>query len=136
MPWSFLKKQAYAPLIMATILGFSLLVTGAIFAQQVAWNPFSASLSLDPLALQKEWTGDLDGMIKRGYIRMLVVPTRTTYFVDKGVQRGTAVDFARLFEDELNREVMAHNLVMKNLRVRVVFIPMRGDQILPALAAG
>jgi membrane-bound lytic murein transglycosylase MltF len=75
-------------------------------------------------------------MIKRGYIRMLVVPTRTTYFVDKGVERGTAVDFARLYEDELNARIGAQHLMMKNLRVRVVFIPMKGDQILPALAEG
>jgi ABC-type amino acid transport substrate-binding protein len=137
MPWPFVKKHAYSPLIMAAILGFCLATVGATFAtQQALWDPFSASLSLDPAVFQQEWKGDLDGMIKRGYIRMLVVPTRTTYFVDKGVERGTAVDFARLFEDELNRKVGAQHLMLKNLRVRFVFIPMKGDQILPALAEG
>ena len=137
MPWPFAKKHDYSPLFMAAILGFCLLPSGAIFAdQQAPWNPFSASLSLDPAVFQQEWRGDLDGMIKRGYIRMLVVPTRTTYFVDKGVERGTAVDFARLYEDELNARIGAQHLMMKNLRVRVVFIPMKGDQILPALAEG
>jgi membrane-bound lytic murein transglycosylase MltF len=137
MPWPFQKKHDYSPWIMAAILGLSVVPIGAIFAdQQAPWNPFSASLSLDPAVFEQEWTGDLDGMIKRGYVRMLVVPTRTTYFVDKGVQHGTAVDFGHLFEDELNQKIAAHHLMLKNLRVQVVFIPMRGDQILPALAEG
>jgi membrane-bound lytic murein transglycosylase MltF len=137
MPWPLRRKHAYSPLIMAATLCFCLLPIYAIFAgQQALWDPFSASLSLDPAVYQKGWTGDLDGMIKRGYIRMLVVPTRTNYFVDKGVQLGAAVDFAHLFEDELNRKILAQHPILKNPRVRVMFIPTRRDQILPALGAG
>ena len=136
MPRLFAKKHAYSPFIVAAILWFCVLPSNPIFAQRGAWDPFASNLSLDPVVFQREWTGDLDGMIRRGYIRMLVVNSRTTYFVDKGVPRGTAVDFARLFEDELNRKIVANHLMLKNLSVRVVFIPVRGDQILPALAAG
>ena len=137
MPWSFLKSYASSLLIVVATVWICFVPLKELFAQQeVPWNPFSASLSLDPAVFQKEWTGDLDGMIKRGYIRMLVVISRTTYFVDNGVPRGTAVDFAHLFEDELNRKIGAHHPVLKNLGVRVVFIPVHGDEILPALAAG
>ena len=87
--------------------------------------------------MQKPWTGDLDGMIERRVIRVLTVNSKTFYFVDKGVQRGTVVDFFRLFEDELNKKLAAEKkLKNKNLKVRVVFIPVRRDQLLPALAAG
>jgi len=36
----------------------------------------------------KPWTGDLDGMIKRGFIRVLTVYSKTLYCVEKGIQRG------------------------------------------------
>ena len=42
--------------------------------------------SLD--ALNKVWTGDLDGMIKRRVIRVATTYNRTNYFIDKGMQRG------------------------------------------------
>ena len=87
--------------------------------------------------MQKPWTGDLDGMIERRVIRVLTVNSKTFYFNDKGTQRGTVVDFFRLFEDELNKKLAAEKkLKDKNLKVRVVFIPVRRDQLLPALAAG
>jgi membrane-bound lytic murein transglycosylase MltF len=108
-----------------------------IFAQEQASAPPTASFSLDPAVIQKPWTGDLDGMIQRRYIRMLVVPSKMTYFVDKGVQRGVAVDFGSLFEDELNRKLAAHATeATKNLKVRIVFVPTRSDQLLSDLASG
>jgi len=79
----------------------------------------------------KKWTGDLDGMIKRRVIRALVVNSQTFYFVDKGTQRGGAYDAVRIFEDELNRQ-----LKTKTLRIHVVFIPVRRDELIPALLDG
>ena len=52
-----------------------------------------AALNIDLAAMQKPWTGDLDGMIERRVIRVLTVNSKTFYFVDKGVQRGIAVDY-------------------------------------------
>ena len=94
-------------------------------------------LSIDLSKLGKPWTGDLDGMIERRAIRVLTVTSKTIYFVDKGVQRGTAVDYARLFEDELNKKLAADSkLKNKHLKVRMVFIPVKRDQLLTGLAAG
>ena len=56
------------------------------------------TLSIDVASLNKPWTGDLDGMIERRLIRVLTVNSKTTYFMDKGVLRGTAIDYGRLFE--------------------------------------
>ena len=103
------------------------------FAQQQQ----NASLTLDRALVERPWTGDLDGMIQRRYIRMLTVYSKTSFFTDSGVMHGTAVDFARLFEEQLNKEIATSKRgAAKNLRVRVMFIPVRRDQILPALAAG
>jgi len=53
------------------------------------------------------------------------------------VQRGTVVDFFQIFETELNKKLAADKkLKNKNLKVRVIFLPLRRDQLLPELAAG
>jgi hypothetical protein len=82
------------------------------------------TLSINLDKLRTVWNGDLDGMIERRAIRVLTVNSKTIYFVDKGVLRGTAVEYARLFEEELNKKLAAEKkLKNKNLKVRVVFIP-------------
>ncbi len=77
------------------------------------------------------WTGDLDGMIERRLIRVLVVYSKTFFFVDKGTQRGTTYELFRKFEEDLNRQ-----LKTRHLRVHVVFVPVSRDQLLPALREG
>jgi membrane-bound lytic murein transglycosylase MltF len=79
----------------------------------------------------EQWTGDLDGMIKRRLIRVATTYNKTLYFIDKGVQRGAVYEAYKLFEDELNAK-----LKTRNLRVNVVFIPVSRDELLPAVAAG
>jgi membrane-bound lytic murein transglycosylase MltF len=123
---------------MLSLVCFGLLFGGPVFGQQQA-PPKAAGgiLTIDLAAMQKPWTGDLDGMIERRVIRVLTVNSKTFYFHDKGTQRGTVVDFFRLFEDKINKKLAAENkLKDKNLKVRVVFIPLRRDQLLPGIAAG
>ena len=79
--------------------------------------------------IAQAWSGDLDGMLERRRIRMLVVPSRTFYFVDKGQQRGLSYDAGKALEDELNKG-------KKKLRVDVVFVPVAQDDLLPALIQG
>ncbi|HEX4370986.1 MAG TPA: lytic transglycosylase F [Rhizomicrobium sp.] len=116
---------------MAAVLAAA---SSAGLAQQPANEP---SLSLDPAAVEKPWTGDLDGMLQRRTIRVLTVYSKTFYFVDKAVLRGTVVDFTYLFRDQLNKKLAADKKrANKNLKVRIVFIPVSRDQLFPALAAG
>jgi membrane-bound lytic murein transglycosylase MltF len=82
-------------------------------------------------AISKKWTGDLDGMEKRRIIRALVVYSQTYYFVDKGQQRGASFEALTQFEKELNQR-----LKTKNLRVNIVFAPVRRDDLIPALLDG
>ena len=82
-------------------------------------------------AATKPWVGDLDGMIERRMVRVLVVYSKTFYFVDQGTQRGASYDVFKAFEDELNK-----TLKTKHVRVHVVFVPVSRDELLPALVAG
>jgi len=111
--------------------------TGPAAASSEPAPSVDEAIPTDFARLLKPWSGDLDGMIERRLIRVLTVNSKTIYFMDKGVIRGTAVDYGRLFEEALNKKLAAEKkLKNKNLKVHVVFIPVQRDQLLPALAAG
>jgi membrane-bound lytic murein transglycosylase MltF len=95
-----------------------------------ASQPPPAGVAL-PTTIRAPWTGDLDGMIKRRRIRVLVPYNKTQYFIEKGAQRGLAYETGKKFEDDLNTR-----LKTGHLRVNVVFIPMSRDELFPALLAG
>src|SRR5262245_10327084 len=96
--------------------------------------PSTLETSLPPAvrdAVLKPMTGDFDDMIQHRLVRIGVTPSRTFYFVDKGVQRGVAYDYGRLMEERLNAK-----LGKKHVKVHVFFVPMRSDTLLSALAEG
>ena len=82
-------------------------------------------------AMLKPWTGDLDGLVKRRYIRLLVTFSKTNYFLDGPTQRGATYDGAKLFETFLN-----DRLKSKTIHVQIAFIPVSRDRIFDALAEG
>ena len=92
-------------------------------------------LTLD-LKAGKPWKGDLDGMIARGVIRVLVVPSKTFYFMDKGVQRGATYEFVRQFEDDLNKKLKQKKVGKKNVKVHVLFLPIGRSELADALTSG
>jgi membrane-bound lytic murein transglycosylase MltF len=124
--------------VMLSLACFCFLFGDPVLAQkQAPQKAVGGTLTIDLAAVQKPWTGDLDGMIERRVIRVLTVNSKTFYFIDKGVQRGIVVDYFRVFENELNKKLTAEKkLKNKKVKVRVVFIPLRRDQLLPGLAAG
>lgn len=75
--------------------------------------------------------GDFDSMRARRVVRVLVIPNRTHYFVDRGTPRGLTVDAAALFETWLNRK----HRTGRN-PIHVILVPVRHDEIIPALLAG
>jgi membrane-bound lytic murein transglycosylase MltF len=81
--------------------------------------------------VQKPFTGDLDAMLARRMVRILVVPSQTGYFVDKGTQRGVSYDIGKDFEDELNKKRKKGEG-----RVEVVFVPVHRDKLLTGLVNG
>src|SRR6185369_15142237 len=88
-------------------------------------------LGLSLAEIKKPWTGDLDGMVERRTVRVLTAYSRTLYFVDAGTPRGTAYDQGKLLEEHLNK-----TLGSARLSIRVQFIPLSRDELLPALLEG
>ena len=82
-------------------------------------------------AALKPWTGDLDGMVERRFIRVLVTFNKTNYFVDKAEQHGATYEAGKLFETFLN-----NRLKTRHIKVNLVFIPVSRDRLFPALAEG
>ena len=113
----------------------SFLVLAALFlpssapAQDAAQQ--AAYATLPPDVLVKPWTGDLDGMIERRVVRVLVPYSKTMYFVDRGAQRGIAYEYIQAFDDHLNAK-----LKTKNLRIIFVFVPSTRDQMVAMLNEG
>jgi membrane-bound lytic murein transglycosylase MltF len=104
---------------------------GDALPEQAAGDP-------EPLAFPEEfdqllapWTGDWDQMVERCAIRVLVVYNKMLYFLDEGTQRGLTADLLREFENDINRK-----LKRRTLKVRVYPIPVKRDQLIPALAEG
>ena len=85
----------------------------------------------DGIAANPPWTGDLDGMVKRRLVRLLVVPNRTDYYLDHGEPKGSRPSMPREFERRLNRRFQTGARP-----IRVVFVPVARDELLPGLHCG
>lgn len=76
----------------------------------------------------KPFSGDLDAIVERGYVRILVAPSRAHFNTVDGHHRGRAVDagvvLAQKLAEHAKRDVAA------------VFIETREDQLIPSLLAG
>ena len=110
---------------------FGVLAATSVPAEEPSGDKGAASLDqMLPIRTGK-WTGDLGGMAKRRVIRALVVYSRMFYFIDLGTQRGASYDALRVFEEYVNER-----LGTRSVPVRVIFYPVRRDQIIPMLLSG
>ena len=85
----------------------------------------------EALLTNKPWMGDFDEMAKRRQIRVLVVYSKTFYFLDRGRQRGLSYDLLKEFEKFVNKK-----LKTKTLKINLVFIPVQRDELIPGLTQG
>ncbi len=87
----------------------------------------------DPILAQAltPWTGDLDGILKRGLLRVAIPYGLTTYFMDGPDQRGLTYDSVVAFEQSLKRKLgkAAANLTL-------VIVPTNRARLLPMLTEG
>ena len=81
----------------------------------------------DGIATNPPWTGDLDGMVERRFVRLLVVPSRTDYYLDHGEPKGVTAEYALEFERRLNRRFQTGARP-----IRVVFVPVVRDDLCQA----
>lgn len=79
----------------------------------------------------RPWTGDLDGMLNRRTIRILVPYSKTLFFIDKGRQFGVEAELGRQLETWLNKR---HKF--KTLGLHVAFIPTTRDVMTEELLIG
>ena len=83
------------------------------------------------LKLDQAWSGDFDGMVERHLIRALVPYSKTFYFLDGADQRGLEYELLKEFEKYINTK-----LKKRHLKVRLIVIPTKRDELLPNLAKG
>jgi membrane-bound lytic murein transglycosylase MltF len=98
-----------------------------------ASQPNPSQVAAAPSIQGAPFTGDLDAILKRRYIRALVAYSKTQYYVVKGVQYGSTYEFLKAFEDTINRKYPPKQ---KNLRFHVVFVPVPRDRMFSRLAEG
>lgn len=110
-----LQSEANQPLAAATL-------------QKVA-SQSTASLEL-PLTFERH-VGDLDCMKKRHVIRVLVVPSHSGFFYDKGHPQGISFEAFDEFQRFANQK-----LKTGTLRINVTYIPVRPEQLEKALLEG
>lgn len=119
------------------LAAFMALALGLAPAPSAAQPATSGGRATKPSPLQLEdltrrpFTGDLDGMIERRAIRVLVPFSKTFFTIDRGTKRGLAFEIGQLLEKSVNRRPE-----VGKLKVAVVFVVVQRDEILPALREG
>jgi membrane-bound lytic murein transglycosylase MltF len=93
-------------------------------------NSSSAAALELPITFERE-LGDLDGMLKRHQIRVLVVPSRSGFFYDKGHPQGISYEIFNEFQRFANQK-----LKTGSLPINVTFLPARPEQLHHALEVG
>lgn len=102
-----------------------------------AAKPPREELTIDPETVMQPWTGDLDAMVERRVIRVLVVPNQAFYFNERGRQRGVTYDTFQLVEKELDKQLHREKKYKnKHLKVKFFFVPVGRDEIFSALKDG
>lgn len=121
--WALSARSAKT--LCSVVVGFLTLLVASITT--------SLAQSNDPARppLVSKHLGDLDGMAERRMVWIIVPFSKTIYFVDRGQQFGTAVEFGRALEQQLNK-----GKKKEVDKVRVGFVPLPRDRLLPALEEG
>jgi len=115
--------------LLGTAVVFVLAFASAALAEASPEADAAEHLSLETAP----WTGDLDGMLARRMVRVLVPYSRTLFFNDRGQERGITADVAREFERYLNLKYRAR---LGSRPLTVVLIPTTRDQLLSRIAEG
>lgn len=91
----------------------------------------SGQVRLLALPKSRVWKDDFDHMKNRRLVRVLVSPSRTLFFQDKGVIRGVSAEAAFEFENWLN-----HRYPGKPYKFYVVLVPTPRDKLIERLREG
>jgi len=106
-------------------------ICALLFACSLTVTHAETSTVLLALPGVKAWTGDFDGMLKRRLIRILVVPSKTYFFLNKGDTLGLTAETGQEFEKWINKRHAKGPYY-----IEVAFIPTRRDRIFQELKDG
>src|SRR6516165_2744682 len=106
-----------------------------IFALLLTCVPTAARTEtpVDVLSLPRtlSWSGDFDGLLQRRIVRILVVPSKTFFFLNKGDELGVTAETGQEFEKWINKR---H--AKPPFDIKVVFVPTRRDHVFQDLIDG
>jgi len=119
-----LRRRVGSILIVA-VIALTVVMTSIVLCAESDSGLKRALLKNEP------WIGDLDKMTEKHQIRVLVTYSKTFYFLDRGQQRGITYDLLEEFEKYINQKIKA-----KTLKINVVYIPVRRDELIPGLVKG
>lgn len=110
-------------------------LSGALLAVALLASaaPSQAQDRVDPLlsAALEPWTGDLDGMVKRGLLRVAIPYGVTTFYMDGTKARGLTFDHVQQFRRHVRKTL---GKAAKHLSV--VVVPTARDEIFERLLKG
>jgi membrane-bound lytic murein transglycosylase MltF len=104
--------------------------TEAIAATKLPESGQDSKLLGESPAFNQPWTGDLDGMRNRGYIRVLVPYNQSFFFFDGLQPRGMAYEFMTEFGNEIARADKGA------IKTRIEFIPVSREHFVSDVVAG
>ena len=81
----------------------------------------------------EQQTGDLDTMLERKAIRVLVVNSKAFYGIEKGKKTGIYNDAIVALEKQINKKYPNAN---KHIKTKLIPIPVTREMLIPALNAG
>ena len=115
--------------------GFVAGLLSAIVVGGAITTPGSAQENKDDNALldhaREAWTGDLDGIVERGFLR-IATAYNPIFFAPDGIEeRGIVVEIGRELE-----KYLAASHTPKGKTIHVILIPLPRDQILPSVIDG
>jgi membrane-bound lytic murein transglycosylase MltF len=125
---AFLSIERLGRALVACVAVLCLIVAAPSRATEPAASEVQDSRGLPHFATE---TGDLDVLLARHRIRILVPNSKTLFFVDRGRQYGTVAELGHALEDWINR-----TRKKQGPRIAVAFVPVARDRLLPALIAG
>jgi membrane-bound lytic murein transglycosylase MltF len=119
------------PAFASRILFATLLALGISRAtsQSQSNTPSAPALEL-PLTFE-HYVGDLEDMLKHHEIRVLVVPSQSGFFYDRGHPQGIWYEAFNEFQRFVNQKYKT-----ESLKINVTFLPVRPEQLQQALLQG
>ncbi len=118
-----MMKQPFFFLTLAGILALSP-VHPLLGQEKTGNNPLAAHFS-------QKYTGDLNALLKKRYIRVLTTFNKTNFFLSEGKLRGYEYSLLKEYEEFLNRKTKKGEL-----RTVLEFIPVSREQLISGLVEG